>query len=287
MSGLALLILVGAVAYANQFRQGLIATNTRDHVSWAFYVGNFTFLVGDAAAAASLVIPAYVYQWRPIKEVVLLGELLAISALVLNAYLMLNVVLVAYILLTAYRGAKTDNRILMPLVLLSIPVAISTRTVTACLYNGRASRPYWNASILAPRFVASAFCSGPAVMLNLFQILRRTVKLSIKNEAIWKIAELIAYAMFLNRFLLGAEVFKEFHSATEHTLYTRYLRFGICDHRTLGEIYEYRPTINKWCIAAGIFGVGFLILTFLVKIAVPAFYGTFRVDSPPDNSRTA
>ena len=23
---------------------------------------------------------------------------------------------------------------------------------------------------------------------------------------------------------------------------------------TLGEIYEYRPTINEWCIAAGIFG---------------------------------
>ena len=212
-------IVVGVVAYANQFRQGLIATNMRDQVSWAFYVGNFTFLVGVAAAAVLLVIPAYVYQWKPIKEVVLLGELLAISALamcllfigvdvgrpdrllhmvpflgtpnwpssllawdafVLNVYLAINLGLVGYILFKAYRGEKTDNRVLVPLVLLSIPVAISTHTVTAFLYNGMASRPYWNASILAPRFLASAFCSGPAVMLILFQILRSTVKLPIK-----------------------------------------------------------------------------------------------------------
>jgi molybdopterin-containing oxidoreductase family membrane subunit len=374
MAALALLIVVGAVAYANQFRFGLIATNMRDQVSWAFYVGNFTFLVGVAAAAVLLVIPAYVYQWKPIKEVVLLGELLAISslamcllfivadlgrpdrllhmvpfvgtpnwpasllawdALVLNAYLVLNLVLVSYILFKAYRGESTDNRILVPLVLLSIPVAISTHTVTAFLYNGMASRPYWNASILAPRFIASAFCSGPAVMLILFQILRRTAKLPIKDEAIWKIAELMAYAMFLNLFLLGAEVFKEFYSATEHTLYTRYLWFGIGEHDalvpyawlslacsviafvlflvprtrrnlvtlnlgcvliwagvyiekgmglvipgmtpdTLGEIYEYRPTLNEWAIAAGIFGIGFLVFTVLVKIAVPILSGTFH-----------
>ena len=375
-------IVVGVVAYANQFRQGLIATNMRDQVSWAFYVGNFTFLVGVAAAAVLLVIPAYVYQWKPIKEVVLLGELLAISALamcllfigvdvgrpdrllhmvpflgtpnwpssllawdafVLNVYLAINLGLVGYILFKAYRGEKTDNRVLVPLVLLSIPVAISTHTVTAFLYNGMASRPYWNASILAPRFLASAFCSGPAVMLILFQILRRTVKLPIKDEAIWKVAELMAYAMFLNLFLLGAEVFKEFYSATEHTLFTRYLWFGIGQHKalvpyawlslacsitafvlflvprtrrnfatlnlgcvliwagvyiekgmglvipgmtpdTLGEIYEYRPTLNEWAIAAGIFGVGFLIFTFLVKIAVPIFYGTFHMPRAVDES---
>ncbi|HEX6851280.1 MAG TPA: NrfD/PsrC family molybdoenzyme membrane anchor subunit [Candidatus Polarisedimenticolaceae bacterium] len=374
LAGLGIAIAIGAFAYANQFRSGLIATNMRDQVSWAFYVGNFTFLVGVAAAAILLVIPAYVYQWKPIKEVVLLGELLAISALamcllfvvvdvgrpdrllhmapflgtpnwpasllawdalVLNVYLALNLVLVVYILFKAYRDEPADMRILVPLVLLSIPVAISTHTVTAFLYNGMASRPYWNASILAPRFIASAFCSGPAVMLILFQILRRTVKLPIRDEAIWKIAELMAYAMFLNLFLLGAEVFKEFYSATEHTLYTRYLWFGIGEHTalvpyawlslacsvvafvlflvpatrrnfktlnlgcvliwagvyiekgmglvipgmtpdTLGEIYEYRPTLNEWCIAAGIFGIGFLVFTILVKISVPILYGTFH-----------
>jgi Ni/Fe-hydrogenase subunit HybB-like protein len=265
-------IAVGAVAYAHQARIGLIATNMRDQVSWAFYVGNFTFLVGVAAAAVLLVIPAYVYQWKPIKEVAILGELLAVSALsmcllfilvdmgrpdrllhmapflgtpnwprsmlawdalVLNVYLLLNLVLVVYLLYKAYRGEHYDRRIFVPLILASIPVAISTHTVTAFLYNGMAARPYWNASILAPRFLASAFCSGPAVMLILFQILRKTVNFPIRDEAIWKIAELMSYAMFLNLFLLGAEVFKEFYSNTEHALYTRYLWFGIGEHRAL------------------------------------------------------
>src|SRR5512145_1371975 len=265
-------IALGGYAYSQQLRYGLIATNMRDEVSWAFYIGNFTFLVGVAAAAVLLVIPAYVYQWKPIKEVVVLGELLAISALimcllfilvdmgrperflhvmpffgtpnwprslltwdalVLNGYLAVNVVLVSYLMFKTYRGEKYDNRIFLPLVLLSIPVSISTHTVTAFLYNGMAARPYWNASILAPRFIASAFCSGPAVMIILFQVLRKAFDFDIKDEAISKIAELMAYAMFLNLFLLGAELFKEYYSATEHTLYTRYLWFGIGEHRAL------------------------------------------------------
>jgi Ni/Fe-hydrogenase subunit HybB-like protein len=367
-------IVAGAAAYGRQATEGLIATNMRDEVSWAFYVGNFTFLVGVAAAAVLLVIPAYVYQWKPLKEVVVLGELLAISALVmcllfilvdmgrpdrflhimpffgtpnwprslltwdalvLNGYLLVNLVLVSYLLFKTYRGEPYDKRIFLPLVLLSIPVSISTHTVTAFLYNGMAARPYWNASILAPRFIASAFCSGPAVMIILFQVLRRTNGLPIKDEAIWKIAELMSYAMFLNLFLLGAELFKEYYSATEHLLYTQYLWTGIGEHRTLvpyawlslfcsvvafvlfliprtrrnfftlnlgclliwagvyiekgmgliipgmtpdtlGQIYEYKPTITEWGTAMAVFGVGFLVFTLLVKIAVPILVGTFR-----------
>ncbi|HET8541258.1 MAG TPA: NrfD/PsrC family molybdoenzyme membrane anchor subunit [Anaeromyxobacter sp.] len=265
-------IAIGGWFYARQWSDGLIATNMRDEVSWAFYIGNFTFLVGVAAAAVLLVIPAYVYQWKPLKEVVVLGELLAISALVmcllfilvdmgrpdrflhilpllgkpnwprslltwdalvLNGYLAVNLVLVSYLLFKTYRGEAYDKRIFLPLVLLSIPVAISTHTVTAFLYNGMAARPYWNASILAPRFIASAFCSGPAVMIILFQVLKRTNGLPIKDEAIWKVAELMSYAMFLNLFLLGAELFKEFYSSTEHVLYTQYLWVGIGEHRAL------------------------------------------------------
>ena len=224
-------MVAGVFAYSTQAREGLIATNMRDDVSWAFYIGNFTFLVGVAAAAVLLVVPAYVYQWKPIKEVAVLGELLAVSALtmcllfilvdmghpdrflhivpligspnwprsmltwdalVLNAYLILNLALVLYLLFKTYRGQHYNVRVFLPLVLLSIPMAISTHTVTAFLYNGMAARPYWNASILAPRFLASAFCSGPAVMIILFQVLRRAFRFDIKDEAIWKIAELMA-----------------------------------------------------------------------------------------------
>ena len=62
MGFLSILILSGAFAYWRQLTEGLIVTNMRDQVSWAFYIGNFTFLVGVAAAAVLLIIPAYVYN---------------------------------------------------------------------------------------------------------------------------------------------------------------------------------------------------------------------------------
>jgi molybdopterin-containing oxidoreductase family membrane subunit len=266
------LIARGVLAYTVQVDEGLIATSMRDPVSWAFYIGNFTFLVGVAAAAVLLVIPAYVYHWKPIKEVVVLGELLAISAivmcslfvmvdvgqplrvwrlipvlgslhipssllawdvLVLNGYLALNFVIVTYMLFTLYRGQEPKKEIFLPLVLTSIPAAIGIHTVTAFLYNGIPARPFWNSAILAPRFIASAFCSGPAVLLILLQLMRRFTRFEIQDAAIWKIAELMAYAMFINLFLLGAEVFKEVYSNTEHLIHMRYMFVGIGGHDSI------------------------------------------------------
>jgi Ni/Fe-hydrogenase subunit HybB-like protein len=272
VGGLLALVVVGILAYARQYEGGLITTAMRDQVSWGFYIGNFTFLVGVAAAAVLLVIPAYVYNWKPIKEVVILGELLAISSiimaglfvmvdvgrpdhawhlipgigrlnvpssllgwdvLVLNGYLLLNLVIVTSLLVALFRGREPNKKIFYPLVLLSIPAAIGIHTVTAFLYNGFPARPFWNASILAPRFLASAFCSGPAVLLILMQILRRFTRFEIQDSAIWKVAELMAYAMFLNLFLLGAEVFKEFYSATEHLIHMQYMFTGVKGHATI------------------------------------------------------
>src|SRR6516165_966097 len=75
------LIVSGALAWSRQLQIGLGLTAMRDQVSWGFYIGNFTFLVGVAAAAVVLVIPAYVYDWGPIREIVIFGELLALSAI--------------------------------------------------------------------------------------------------------------------------------------------------------------------------------------------------------------
>jgi molybdopterin-containing oxidoreductase family membrane subunit len=263
-----LLVLVGfgLFAYTRQFADGLIVTALRDPVSWGLYIGNFTFLVGVAAAAVVLVIPAYLYHWKPIKEIVILGECLAIAALamcmlyvlvdmgrpdrllhilpllgtpnlpgsllawdvvVLNGYFLLNLGVVTYLLVSLFRGREPNPRIFMPLVLLSIPMAVAIHSVTAFVYNGLPGRPYWNASILAPRFLVSAFCSGPAIMLILLQILRRTARLDLKPEALWKIAELMAYAMFVNLFFLAADAFKEAYSDTHHFKHMRYLFFGL------------------------------------------------------------
>ncbi len=269
---LLVLMAIGATAYIHQLSEGLIVTAMRDQVSWGFYISNFTFLVGVAAAAVLLVIPAYVYHWKPIKEIAVLGELLAISAIVmcllfvtvdigrpdrfwhlipkvgllnfpqsllawdvvvLNTYLALNLTIAVYILYNLYYKREPNKNFTTPLLLLSIPSAISIHTVTAFLYNGLGARPFWNSSILVPRFLASAFCSGPAFMILIFMLVRKYTKFRIEDKAIQKVAELIAYAMFINLLLLGAELFKEFYTDTVHLAPVQYLFFGLEGHSAL------------------------------------------------------
>ena len=263
---------IGVWAYINQLQEGLITTNLRDQVSWGFYIGNFTFLVGVAAAAVTLVVPAYLYAWKPIKEIVVYGELLAVAAITmcmlfvmadighperfwhlipgpgilnvpssmlawdviaLSGYLLLNFVITTYLLFRLFQRKEPNKKIFMPLVWLSIPAAIAIHTVTAFLYVGLVSRPYWNSAILAPRFIVSAFCSGPAVMLILMQVLQKFTKFHISKEAMWKIAELMAYFMGFNLFLLGAEVFKEYYSDTHHLAHMHYMFSGVDGHDAL------------------------------------------------------
>lgn len=374
ISFLSFLVLLGISAYAGQINRGLIATAMRDQVSWGLYISNFTFLVGVAAAAVLLVIPAYIYNFKPIKEIVLFGELLAVTAIVmcilfimvdmgqplrvwhilpvigamnfpssllawdvvaLNGYLIINTAIVFYVLYRLSIGKEYKMSVIGPLIILSIPWAVSIHTVTAFLYNGLSSRPFWNASILAPRFLASAFCSGPAIMIVLFQIIRKLSDVEIENKAIFKIAELIAYAIGLNLFLLGAEVFKEFYSGSIHSEPVKYLYFGLHGHNnlvpwiwfatamnitaffmflfprtrenfvtlnmacvfvitgvyiekgmgliipgfvpdTLGEIYEYIPTMQEILVTIGVWASGAMLYTFLLKFAVPVYTGKLR-----------
>ena len=376
---LIILIIQGLFSYAHQFQRGLISTGLRDSVSWGFYIGNFTFLVGVAAAAVLLVIPAYLYNWKPIREVVLFGEMLAVASIimcllfvcvdmgrpdrfwhlfpvighmhlpvsimawdacVLNVYLIINLFVASYLVYCAYHGKHYNRKIVVPLVLLSIPMAISIHTVTAFLYNGMASRPYWNSAILAPKFIASAFCSGPALLLILFQILRKISPFEIKDEAIHKVAEYMAYAMFLNLFLYGAEIFKEYYSNTHHLVHYKYLFSGLHGQAspiapfawvslifavialvlflvpktrihpvtmnigcvliyfsvyiekgialivpgytpdTLGQVYRYFPSITEIRVAMGVFGIGFLVFTLMVRIAVFILFGRSKEPVP-------
>ena len=140
-------------------------------------------------------------------------------------------------------------------VLLSIPLAVCIHTVTAFVYNGLATRPFWNASLLAPRFLVSAFCSGPAIMLVLLQILRKTSRLDLRPEAIWKIAELMAYAMFVNLFFTGAEVFKETYSATHHLQHMKYLFFGL----------EGKTALVPWAWTSLLTGIAAFLLFIVPK----------------------
>ena len=85
MSVLTAVALVGLNGWAHQLADGMIRTNMTDHVSWGLYIANFTFGVGLAAGAVMMVIPAYLYDDEDMHDVVLIGELLAVSAIVVGS----------------------------------------------------------------------------------------------------------------------------------------------------------------------------------------------------------
>ncbi len=269
---LSIIAMFGLRAYCNQFVDGLATTGMTDQVSWGVYIANFTFLVGMAAAAVMLVIPAYLYKDEEMHNIVIFGELFAVAVMimcmlfvtvdmgrpgrfwhlipgigrfnfpvsmlswdvvVLLGYLAINAHVCGYLLYMKYLGKKPNKLLYIPFVFLSIAWAISIHTVTAFLYVGLAGRPFWNSAIVAPRFIASAFTAGPALMIVAFQIIRSLTGYHIGDRVFRLLRQIVTIALIISLFLLGCEVFKEFYSQSLHSASARYLFFGLHGHNAL------------------------------------------------------
>jgi Ni/Fe-hydrogenase subunit HybB-like protein len=264
--------LVGANAWAHQVSMGMVTTNMSDHVSWGLYIANFTFAVGLAAGGVMMVIPAYLYDDHEMHEVVIIGEILAIAAIVmclmfvvadmgrpdrfwhilpgigrfnwpismltwdvivLNGYLLINLHVIGYLIYQRWLGRTPDPRWYLPFVFLSIVWAISIHTVTAFLYAGLGGRPFWNSALLAPRFLASAFVTGPAFIVLTLQVVQRTTRFHVPEKALNTLLSIIRVTSLVNLFMLGAELFAEFYAGGAHVASARYLFFGLHGHHEL------------------------------------------------------
>jgi molybdopterin-containing oxidoreductase family membrane subunit len=263
MTILTIVALAGLYAYCQQLVHGLITTGMTDHVSWGVYIANFTYLVGLAAAAAMLVIPVYIYRNMHLHDAVIFGELLAVAVIVmclmfvmadlgrpdrfmhmfwrfnfplsmltwdviaLNGYLLLNLHICGYLIYCAYCGRRPSRVVYVPFVFIAIAWAISIHTVTAFLYVGLGGRPFWNSAIIAPRFLASAFAAGPAFIILTLQIVRRSTRHRVEDDALLTLRRIVQAAMIINLFLLVCEVFTEFYTDSAHVASARYLYFGL------------------------------------------------------------
>ena len=272
MTMLTAVALVGANAWANQVASGMILTNMTDHVSWGLYIANFTFLVGLAAGGVMMVIPAYLYRDDDMHDVSIFGELLAVAALVMcllfvtadlgrpdrfwhlipgigrfnwpismltwdvvviSGYLLLNLHITGYLLYTRYLGRRPSPRWYVPFVMISIAWAISIHTVTAFLYSGLGGRPLWNSSLLAPRFLASAFVSGPSMIIVTLFLLHRLGGLAMPARAIRTLVSIVRITILVSLLMLVSELFTEFYTGGSHTASARYLYFGLHGHHGL------------------------------------------------------
>ncbi len=253
---------IGFLSYLQQLGEGLGITGMSGDVTWGLYIAQFTFFVGVAASAVMVVLPYYLHDFEAFGKVLILGEFLAISAVTmcglfifvdmgqparvwnvllyptpgslmfwdmisLAGYLLMNAV-ISWFTLSAERNGVGPAPWIKPVILLSIPWAISIHTVTAFLYSGLPGRSFWLTAILAPRFLASAFASGPALLILLCMAVRKLTRYDVGDEAVRRLAVIVAYAMITNVFFLLMEAFTAFYSRVpEHTSHFLYLFAGL------------------------------------------------------------
>ncbi|NQT94433.1 MAG: polysulfide reductase NrfD, partial [Lentisphaerae bacterium] len=237
---------VGFLCYLRQLSTGLHITGLSRDVTWGFYIAQFTFLVGVAASAVMVILPYYLHNYKAFGKITILGEYVAIASVImcslfivvdmgqpsrlmnimlhpspsslifwdviaLNGYLVLNVV-ISHITLDAERNGVAPPKWIRPVILLSIPWAISIHTVTAFLYSGLAARTFWMTAVMAPRFLASAFSAGPALLILICLLVRKLTRFDPGKEPIQKLAVIVTYAMVINVFLILMELFTALYS---------------------------------------------------------------------------
>lgn len=265
---LMIIIIAGLAAYLKQFDYGLGVTGMSRDVSWGLYISQFTFMVGVAASAVMVAIPYYLHDHKAFGEIVIIGEFLAVSAVivcilfifvdmgqpmrvlnmilhptpnsvmfwdmcVLGGYLLLNFVIGWTVLGAEHKGFPPAPWVKV-LTYISIPWAVSIHTVTAFLYAGLAGRAYWLSAIMAARFLASAFAAGPALLIILCLILRKISSFKTPPEAIQSLAKIVTYAMIANVFFFLLEAFTAFYSNIPgHMAAFQYLFVGLDGHNNL------------------------------------------------------
>ena len=287
---LAGLIGIGFVFYLRQLSVGLGITGMSRDVTWGIYIAQFTFLVGVAASAVMVVLPYYLHDYKLFSKITILGEFLAISAvtmcllficvdmgnparimnvmlypspssvmfwdmLVCMGYLVING-LIAHVSLDAEKKGIAPPRWIKPIIILSIPWAISIHTVTAFLYAGLAARPFWMTAIMTPRFLATAFAAGPSLLLLICFFLRKKTSFDAGEGPIRTLAIIITYGMIANLFFLGLELFTAMYSnIPEHMAHFNYLYRGIDGVNNL----------VPWMWTSLVFGLASLVLLLVPK----------------------
>jgi molybdopterin-containing oxidoreductase family membrane subunit len=307
-------VMFGAWHSYSQLRHGLIVTNMSDQVAWGFYIANFTFLVGVAAAAVMLAIPAYIFERQDIKDVVLMGDTMAVTA-----------VIMAMLFIMVDLGRPDRIWHLIPGIgRFNFPISMLAWDVVV-LFGYLVLNVGISFYIL---FSHSAFASGPALMIIGFQIIRRAIGYPVPQSVISLLAIIMAVALQITLFFIGTEIFTEFYNEGANAASFRYLFLGLDGSAALqpwiwaalamlvvavtilmihplrksmvllnvacvltvagvwiekgmglvipgsvptpmGEVLEYLPNMTEVSISIGVWSMGLMIITLLMKAAAP------------------
>lgn len=231
---------------------GMMLTGMSDSVPWGLYISFFIFWVGVAAAGIVFGLAGYVFGHKGFKKVAVLGEVQAVAAIVTvlslimvdigrplramilmpqlpNLHSMLDwdfMVLTGYLILNIigflvtvhyYRQDKPiPRKFLVPFMIIASPFAIGIHTVTAFISQALVARPYWNSPLLAPRYVATAFASGPAILMLVLVLAEKYIKgFKVDDDVYRKTMLVMVGALIIGLYFTFSEAHEVFWYTTE------------------------------------------------------------------------
>ena len=146
MAALAAAVAAGVLLWWRQWNQGLALTGMSRDVAWGLYIGQFTFFVGVAASAVTVVLPYYLHAWKAFGRVVIPGELLTIASVV---------VALLFVFVDLGRPDRLPNVVLIPAGFIPSPEGAVTPYIPTAVELG---------------IVLAIWCAGALLVTVLFRI---------------------------------------------------------------------------------------------------------------------
>ncbi|GAB1234952.1 NrfD/PsrC family molybdoenzyme membrane anchor subunit [Ferrigenium sp. UT5] len=288
---LSIFILVGIYTSYIQFTQGLIVTGATDQATMEMFFANFVFTAHVAAAAILVVLPAFMYKHEGMKELAVLGEIIALGfvstgillvlyhmgrpdrfwhmvpglgyfnfpnstldfdVIVLNVYLIVNLVAAYFLLYKRYVGKPVHGYFYRYLIWLAVLWGPLIHIITSAVLASNARMFAWNTAVLPFAFLSMAGASGPALIIIVFLLIRKYTRLQIADSAINLLSQIIIWSLGIMLLVFISEIFAVLYSGTEHADSLKFVMFG---HNGLN---DYVPWF--WFIMACFAGSFFALL---------------------------
>ncbi len=262
---LSLCILLGLFPMYTILTKGLIVTGLTDQVSMGQFLANFIYTAHIAAAAILVVIPGFVYKRPDMRNLAVLGEIIAIGfvasglvfvlfhmgrpdrlwhmlpfvgypnfpnsmlvfdALTLNVYLVLNLIAVSMFLYKRYYDKNVHVPFYHFIVWWAIMWGPLIHIITAAVLGNNARMFAWNTAVLPFAFLSMAGASGPSIVIIIFLLIRKYTRLAIPDSAIDILRKMIVWSLGIMLLVFVSEDFAVLYNSTAHAEPLKFAMFG-------------------------------------------------------------
>jgi Ni/Fe-hydrogenase subunit HybB-like protein len=262
---LSFFVLVGLYTTYVQMTTGLIVTGATDQIVWELFISNFIHCPSIASAAVLVVIPAYIYKRKDMKDLAVIGEIIALAfviiginfilfhtgrpdrawhaipgigifnfpssiltydIIVLNVYLVLNAVAAFYLLYKRYVGQPMNTKFYTPLIYLAVAWGPLIHIVTAFILSTNPAISMWHSAILPFAFLSMAGAAGPALVIIIFLLIRKFSTLHIADSVIDFFSQVIIWSLGILMLIFAIEFFTELYPGTHHAASLKYAMKG-------------------------------------------------------------